>query len=225
MKNKIRNLVVVSIVLASSAFGLQSLAQTAQTVQAVKSGPGAVHKMTAPYENIGVPSGAYTMDKTHGYVTFSYSHFGLSNPQLRFRDIDAVLILDADKPENSNLSVLIDAASIDSGVDIFDEHLNSLDWFDTAKYGEITFKSTEFTRINTTRGTMSGDLTIMGITKPLTLDVTLLAAKPHPFKKVPAIGIEARGTLKRSDFGLGKYAPGVTDTVDLLISAEFHKDK
>jgi len=179
----------------------------------------------ASYEALGVPSGNYTMDKEHGYVTFSYSHFGLSNPQLRFRDIDAVLVLDADKPENSTLSVKIDATSIDSGVDVFDEHLNSSDWFDTAKHGEISFNSTDFTRSSATAGAMSGDLTIMGITKPLTLDVTLLSAKPHPFKKMPAIGIEARGTLKRSDFGLGKYAPGVTDKVDLLITAEFHKDK
>ncbi len=222
MKNKIRNLVVASALFGSSAFGLHGFAQT---FQAAKFGPDATHKMAAPYENIGVPSGSYTMDKTHGYVTFSYSHFGLSNPQLRFRDIDATLVLNADVPENSELNVVIAATSIDSGVDIFDEHLNSPDWFDTAKHGKITFKSTGFTRADAISGTMSGDLTIMGITKPLTLDVTLLAAKRHPFKKVPAIGIEARGQLKRSDFGLGKYAPGVTDQVDLLISAEFHKDK
>jgi len=223
MKNKIRNLILAGTLLGAASFTISATAQMAQAQ--AKFSPGAAHKMTAPYENIGVPSGSYTMDKTHGYVTFSYSHFGLSNPQLRFRDIDAVLTLNSDIPENSVLSVEIDATSIDSGVDIFDEHLNSPDWFDTAKHGKITFKSTGFTRLGTTTGTMSGDLTIMGITKPLTLDVILLAAKPHPFKKVPAIGIEARGQLKRSDFGLGKYAPGVTDEVDLLISAEFHKDK
>ncbi|PHS41966.1 MAG: polyisoprenoid-binding protein [Robiginitomaculum sp.] len=219
MKKQIQTLVLAGTLLGAATYTLSGTAQTP------KFHPDETHKMAAPYENIGVPSGAYTMDKTHGYVTFSYSHFDLSNPQLRFRDIDAVLVLDADMPENSVLSVEIDAASIDSGVDIFDEHLNSPDWFDTAKHGEISFKSTGFTRTGTKAGTMSGDLTIMGITKPLTLDVTLLAAKPHPFKKVPAIGIEARGTLLRSDFGLGKYAPGVTDKVDLLISAEFHKDK
>ncbi|MBL4854097.1 MAG: YceI family protein [Robiginitomaculum sp.] len=220
MKKTMQSLILTGALLGGSAYSIQGVAQTQAKLH-----PNEAHKMAAPYENIGVPSGAYTMDKTHGYVTFSYSHFGLSNPQLRFRDIDATLVLDADVPENSQLNVVIDAASIDSGVDVFDEHLNSPDWFNTAKHGKITFKATGFTRSSAAAGTMSGDLTIMGITKPLTLDVTLLAAKLHPFTKVPAIGIEARGTLKRSDFGLGNYAPGVTDKVDLLISAEFHKDK
>ncbi len=216
---------LVNFALGIALLGATACSKTSSAHESAKSHPNEAHEMAPSYKAIGVPSGTYTMDKTHGYVTFSYSHFGFSNPQLRFRDIDAVLGFDADKPETSNLTVMIDAKSIDSGVDVFDEHLNSPDWFDTDKHGEITFKSTNFTRASATTGTMSGDLTIMGITKPLTLDVTLLVAKPHPFKKVPAIGIEARGTLKRSDFGLGKYAPGVSDQVDLLISSEFLKDK
>ncbi len=215
----------VNFVLGAALLGLTACSKTSSAQETVKNQANETPAMGAVYKAVGVPSGTYTMDKTHGYVTFSYSHFGFSNPQLRFRDIDAVLDLDADKPESSNLTVMIDAKSIDSGVDVFDEHLNSSDWFDTAKYGEISFKSTSFTRASATTGSIAGDLTIMGITKPLTLDVTLLVAKPHPFKKVPALGIEARGMLKRSDFGLGKYAPGVSDQVDLFISAEFLKDK
>jgi len=154
-------------------------------------------------------------------VFFSYSHFGLSNPQLRFRDIDASITLDADNLENSAVSATIKSASIDSGVDVFDEHLNSDGWFDTAKHPEITFKSTGFKRATQTTGTMTGDMTIMGITKPVTFDVTLLAAMEHPRSKKPVMGLEGAGTVLRSDFGLGKYAPSVSDEVNIGITGEF----
>lgn len=175
----------------------------------------------AAFEPFAIPSGTYVMDKEHGYVTFSYSHFGLSNPQLRFRDIDASVQLDAENLENSRVSAVIKSASIDSGVDRFDEHLNSDGWMDTANHPEITFVSTGFTRTSQTAGTMTGDMTIMGITKPLTFDVTLLQAFEHPMKKKPFMGLEGRGKLMRSDFGLGKYAPNVSDEVTIFISGEF----
>lgn len=170
----------------------------------------------------GVPSGTYTMDKGHGYVTFSYLHQGLSHPQLRFRDIDSTLILDADHPENSQVSVSIKAGSIDSGVDKFDDHLNGADFFSTEANPEITFKSTSFTRDSATTGTMTGDLTMMGVTKPLTLDVKLVGTKDGD---KPALGVDATGTLLRSDFALGKYVPYVGDEIELLISVEYHKAK
>lgn len=204
----------VATVLGIALFGL-GLDSEAQTKPASES-----HSHS--YETLGAPSGQYTMDKGHGYVTFSYLHQGLSHPQLRFRDIDATLVLDADHPENSQVNVTINAASIDSGVDKFDDHLNGGDFFNTAKNPTISFKSTGFTRASATTGTMQGDLTIMGITKPLSLDVEIVGTKGG---KKGAIGVEGRGTLLRSDFGLGKYVPYVGDEVSLLISVEFHKDK
>ena len=178
---------------------------------------------SASYEAIGIPSGTYVMDKEHGYVTFSYSHFGLSNPQLRFRDIDANVTLDADNLENTSVSATIKSASIDSGVDRFDDHLNSDGWMNTAEHPEISFQSTSFTRNGQMTGKMTGDMTIMGITKPVTFDVTLLKAFDHPMKNVPYMGLEGHGTLMRSDFGLGKYVPNVSDEVSIFISGEFGK--
>ena len=175
------------------------------------------------FVRLPIPSGTYVMDKTHGYVTFSYSHFGFSNPVLAFRNIDARVKLDAKKPENSQVDVLIHAESIDSGVDEFDTHLRSDDFFDVEKFPDITFKSTSLIRTGESTGTLSGDLTMKGITKPVTLDVKILGARKHPLKGVYAFGIEATGTLKRKDFDLGKYAPSVSNNVDLHISAEFHK--
>lgn len=202
---------------------LLSLGACSQAPEAKAQAEKAAKNVTAAanYDPIGIPSGTYELEKTHGYVTFSYSHFGLSNPQLRFRDIDASINLNADSLEESSVSATIQSASIDSGVDVFDEHLNSAGWFDTATHPEITFKSTGFTRDGQTTGKMTGELTIMGKTNPVTFDVKLLAAMEHPRAKKPVMGLEGNGTVLRSDFGLGKYAPNVSDEVNIGITGEF----
>lgn len=170
-----------------------------------------------------VSAGTYKMDVTHGYVTFTYSHFGLSNPQVSFKTVDANITLDAEDPTASAVNVTIAAASIDSDVDVFNEHLNSDNWFNTAEHPEITFVSTALTQADGTTGTLTGDLTIKGITKPVTLDVTLLGAMEHPLSKKDTLGIQATGTVLRSDFDLGAYAPAVSDEVTITISGEFNK--
>jgi len=172
------------------------------------------------YESLDVPSGSYVMDKTHGYVTFSYSHKGLSHPVLRFNDVDATLVLDADKPENSEIDVTIQAANIDSGVAKFDAHLNSEDFFNTADNPKITFQSTSFSRESASSGTMTGDLTMMGVTKSISFDVSLVGTADG---KQPTIGVEGKTELLRSEFNLGKFVPYVGDKVNISISAEFNK--
>lgn len=172
-----------------------------------------------------VSAGTYKMDVTHGYVTFSYSHFGLSNPQISFKTVDANIMLDPADPTASAVNVTIAADSIDSDVDVFNGHLNSENWFNTAEYPEITFVSTGLTQNEDDgdKGTLTGDLTIKGITKPVTLDVTLLAAMEHPLSKKDTLGIQATGSVLRSDFDLGAYAPAVSDEVTITISGEFNK--
>lgn len=172
-----------------------------------------------------VAAGDYKMDTQHGYVTFTYSHFGLSNPQISFKTVDANITLDPANPTASTVNVTIAADSIDSDVEVFNGHLNSDDWFNTAEYPEITFVSTSLTQDedNHDAGTLTGDLTIKGITKPVTLDVTLLAAMEHPLSKKDTLGIQATGSVLRSDFDLGAYAPGVSDEVTITISGEFNK--
>lgn len=172
-----------------------------------------------------VAAGAYKMDTQHGYVTFSYSHFGLSNPQISFKTVDANIMLDPADPTASAVNVTIAADSIDSDVDVFNGHLNSENWFNTAEYPEITFVSTGLTQNEDDgdKGTLTGDLTIKGITKPVTLDVTLLAAMEHPLSKKDTLGIQATGSVLRSDFDLGAYAPAVSDEVTITISGEFNK--
>ena len=90
-----------------------------------------------------VPSGKYTLDSSHGYITFTYSHLGFSNPRVGFNSFDTVLDLDSRNPENSTVEVTIEASSIDSRVAEFNEHLNGSDFFNTAEYPTITFRSTK----------------------------------------------------------------------------------
>lgn len=209
---------IINTILGVTLLGITACSNTSDAADNPK--PEAV--VAATYEALGVPSGTYVMDKGHGSVTFSYLHKGLSNPVLRFNNVDATLVLDADKPENSSIDVTIMAANIDSGVAKFDTHLNSADFFNTAVNPKITFKSTSFTRGSATGGTMVGDLTMMGMTTSISFDVSLIGTADG---KQPTIGVEGNTRILRSDFGLGKYVPLVGDEVSISISAEFNKSE
>ena len=167
-----------------------------------------------------VPSGKYALDSTHGYITFTYSHLGFSNPRVGFNSFDTVLDLDTGSPENSTVEVTIDAASIDSRVAEFNEHLNGADFFNTAEYPTITFKSTKVTATGDNTFDVTGDLTILGTTKPVTLATTINKAGNHPLRNVPTVGVSASTKLVRSEWGLGAYVPAVSDEVELSIEVE-----
>jgi polyisoprenoid-binding protein YceI len=167
-----------------------------------------------------VPSGQYALDSSHAYITFTYNHLGFSNPRIGFNRFDTVLDLDADNPENSTVEVTIDATSIDSRVAEFNEHLNGADFFNTAEYPTITFKSTTVTAKGDNSFDVTGDLTILGTTRPVTLATTINKAGDHPLRNVPAVGVSASTKLLRSEWGLGAYVPAVSDAVELSIEVE-----
>ncbi len=171
-----------------------------------------------------VPSGEYRLEKTHAYITFSYSHLGFSNPHVGFERFDATLMADAQAPENSRIEVSIEAASISSRVAEFDEHLNDEEFFDTEKHPEITFTSTQVKSTGEDTFDVTGDLTIKGVTKPVVLATRINKADTNPIFKAPAIGISATALISRSDWGLGQHVPMVGDAVSLRIEAELiHK--
>lgn len=172
-----------------------------------------------------VPSGGYSLDKTHGYITYTYSHLGYSTPHVGFRSFDVALDLDNEDIANSSVDVTIDATSIDSRVDVFDGHLNGPNFFDTANHPTITFKSTSFEAGEEDKFKIVGDLTIKGVTKPVTLDATLKKAANHPMKKTPTIGVTASATVSRSDWGLSRAVPNVGDEISIHISVELSKDR
>ena len=171
----------------------------------------------------GAVSGEYKNDKAHGYITFTYSHLDYSNPFLRWRDWDATLNWNAEDPTKSSVSVEIDTASIDSGVEVFDGHLRGEGFFNVAEHPKATFVSTSLVDNGDGAGTMTGDLTIKGITKPITLFVTFNKAGLEERWKKYKVGFSARGSLNRSDFDLGAAVPAVSDRVDIVIEAEFDK--
>ncbi len=199
---------------ASSEAASSSAAQS--TSQAVKSA-------LEPAANIAdAPSGEYEDLAGHAYIAMSYDHQGYARPILRWGDFDASVTVDSENPENSSLEVVIDAASIDSGVERFDQHLVSADFFDVENHPEITFESTQMSQIVQGRGKVTGDLTIKGITKPVTMDVTLNKVGKHFQNGQDIFGISAKTMLRRDDFGVGKYDI-VGQEVEVQIEVEFLK--
>ena len=108
----------------------------------------------------------------------------------------------------------------------FDKKLSTgKDWFNSEEYPEIRFESTKIEMTGEKEGKVTGDLTFLGVTKPFTLDVILNDAMAmHPYSKKAAMGFSAKGTLKRSDWGMSHYVPNIGDEVELLIEVEFAKE-
>jgi len=170
-----------------------------------------------------VPSGNYEVDPTHAYLNFQYTHLGLSKPTLSFDDFDINLTLDNADPSKSTIDVSIDAGSIEAGSDIWKHHLIGDNFFAVANNPTITFTSTSIEAAGDNAYTVTGDLTIKGTTKPVSLDVIINGAMNHPMSGKPVIGMSATGQLLRSDFGLGKFAPNISDEVELMITSELNK--
>lgn len=162
----------------------------------------------------------YAFDPGHTQVEASYNHFGYSNITLRFEQVEGSLVYDAENPAASSAKATIQIASVDSGVDKLDAHLQSPDFFDAAKFATATFASTKVEAAGEGKLAMTGDLTIHGVTLPVTFDVTINKVGEHPMSKKPAAGFDAHATIKRSDFGVGAYAPNVSDEVKLEITVE-----
>ncbi|RNF81944.1 YceI family protein [Montanilutibacter psychrotolerans] len=163
---------------------------------------------------------SYTIDPNHTDVTASWSHLGFSNPLAHFGQVEGVIVHDADNVTASSVKVTIPLAGLNSHVEAFDEHLRSADFFDAEKFPTITFASTSVEAAGEGKLKVAGDLTVHGVTKPVVLDVTINKIGEHAMAKRAAAGFDATTTIKRSDFGVGKYAPNVSDEVIIRITTE-----
>lgn len=162
----------------------------------------------------------FTLDGTHSFPRFSYSHFGYSVQLSRFDKTTGTIVLDK-AAKTAKIDLVIDTKSVSTGYDTFNEHIQGEDFLNTAKYPTATFKSTKVVFEGDKPASIEGKLTLKGITKPVTLKVTGYQAMPHPMMKKDAIGGNATVTVKRSDFNMGKHAPYVGDdvTIDVAIEA------
>ena len=161
----------------------------------------------------------YVLDGTHTFPRFSYSHFGYSQQLSRFDKTTGTVVFDK-AAKTGSVDVTIDTTSVDTGYATFNEHIQGEDFLDTAKFPTATFKSTKVVFDGDKPVTVEGNLTIKGVTKPVTLTVTSFQAMPHPMVKKDAIGANAFTVIKRSEFNAGKYAPYVGDEVRIDIALE-----
>jgi len=185
-----------------------------------------VAALTASAQSIEVTSGTYELDPTHTNVLVQWNHMGFSNPVAHFGISEGTLVYNAEDVSRSSVEVTLPLSALNSFSSDFDKHLNGADFFNSAQFPEITFKSTQVAPAGQANSlTVTGDLTVKGTTKPVTLNVTLNGAGEHPMAKVPTVGFDATTSFKRSDFGLGAYAPVVSDEVKLTITTEAKQAK
>lgn len=162
----------------------------------------------------------YRIDPTHTDVIASWSHFGFSNPIAHFGDVDGTITYDPENVGQSSVNVTIPLSGMESHVARFNEHLRGSDFFDAEKYPVFTFASTGVEAAGSDKLRVSGDLTVHGVSRPVVMDVTINKVGVQPMAKRPAAGFDATTTIKRSDFGLDKFAPNVSDEVQIRITTE-----
>ena len=191
---------------------------------------GLAYAADASYQEM--PAGIYTLDKAHASLVWKVSHLGLSDYTARFTRFDAEVEFDPESPEKSKVTATIDPSSVRTDYpypqkEDFDKKLaKKAEWFNADAFPEIIFTSTDITMTGENTAVMAGELTFLGVTHPVSLNVTFNGAmKEQPFSKKPTLGFSASGSLQRSDWGMNIYLPNLGDQVMLLIEAEFAKEE
>jgi len=188
---------------------------------------GAAHADGVSTDPKKAPAGAYQVETHHTLVLFAIPHLGLTDYYGRFEKISGTLNFNPGAPEKSSVDVSIDTSSANvMSAELINE-LVGPSVFDSAHFPTATFKSTSIERTGSNTGRMTGDLTIHGVTKPVTFDVTFNGGLQAPIGNAYEIGFHATATVKRSDFGLDKmmWKSFVGDDVKLIIEALFTQPK
>jgi polyisoprenoid-binding protein YceI len=161
----------------------------------------------------------YQLDSDHTNVIATWSHFGFSNPSASFGQATGTLVYDDADVGKSSVEVTLPLSGLTGFAADFDEHLNSADFFESSKYPDAKFKSTKVEAAGEGKLKVTGDLTIRDQTKPVVLDVTPNKSGAGRDGQ-PRVGFDAFATISREAFGVGKFAPGVSDEVKLRITTE-----
>ncbi|MRX49088.1 hypothetical protein GI374_01270 [Paracoccus sp. S-4012] len=170
------------------------------------------------------PGGTWEFDPEHSHVIWSYDHMGFSTSTGTIRGVTGTVTLDQDNPANSSVEASFPLSALKSVSALLDEHLMGDDFFagaapDTA----ITFRSTSVEPTGDKTAKVTGNVELNGVTQPLVLDVTLRQTAVDPVTQLPTAGFAATGTLLRTDFNLGAFAPAVSDEIKLVINVEAKK--
>ncbi len=191
------------------------LAVSAQTAQT----------STAPITSVPaqVQSGDYRFEPSHSKVTWSVNHFGYSTYTGQFPRVEGTLKLDSNDIARSVVDVTINTASVGTLDTALDNHLKTADFLDVETFPTATFKSTSVKRTGDRTADITGELTLHGVTRPVTVQATFNQAGPNPMSKIYTLGFDAKATIKRSDFGIKTYVPAIGDEVTLVIEAELQK--
>jgi polyisoprenoid-binding protein YceI len=173
----------------------------------------------APAATLAAPI-TYAFDTVHSRLTFYVSHLGYSNSVGQLSIAPGTFSFDTADWSKGQVTATLPADGLTFGDAKWDTHIKSADFLDAAKFPNITFTATKVEQTGTNTGTLTGDLTVHGVTKPVTLQLRLNGTGVHPMMKVPAIGFTATGKLKRSDFGVAAYVPMVGDELDIRLEVE-----
>jgi polyisoprenoid-binding protein YceI len=176
------------------------------------------------FASAALPS-QWQLDPSHTRVGFSVDHMGFSTTMGHFSDVKGTVNYDVKAPSKTNMNFTIATDSIDTNWDARDEHLKKEEFFNVAKYPTMTFKSTQVTFVNPQQAKVIGNFTMLGQTKPMTLDVTLNKIANSPLTKEPVIGFRATGNIDRAAYGMTAYADGITTNVPIQIDGELVEKK
>jgi polyisoprenoid-binding protein YceI len=165
----------------------------------------------------------YTIDANHTFPLFETDHLGFSTQRGRFNKTSGKIVLDV-AARSGSVDVSIDAASIDMGFAKWNDNMRGEGFFNTAEFPTITFKAERLVFDGDKPVSAEGSLTLLGVTKPVTLTLTRFHCAPHPLNKRETCGADIIARLKRSEFGMTKYIPSVSDEVRLIIPVEAYKE-
>jgi len=198
-------------------------------VRFAAAGMGALALLAVPAATaapILAESGTYRVENGHTQVVFGIVHLGMSIYYGRFNTVGGTLQFNKAEPANSTVAIAIDTASIDTPSEKLDDELRAQDAFNVEQFPEASFRSTSIELSGENTGKIAGDLTIRGVTKPVTIEATMIGSGKHPFTDKFIVGFSGKAAIKRSDFGMTtmRWAPAVADEVELLIEAEFIQD-
>lgn len=191
--------------------------------------PLAVLACVVPFSVLAAPQ-TYVIDPIHSFPNFRINHLGMASIMGRFEKMTGKVVIDT-AAKTGSLEVKIPTATVSTGdgkradgVRSRDDHLRTADFFNSAEFPDMIYKSTKFNFNGDALESIDGTLTLLGVSKPVKLSVSAFKCGPHPFTKKPMCGADAEATVKRTDFGMKFGVPAIADEVKLMIGVEAYPE-